>query len=193
MILDFPHTERWLNGAEYEHLIKNFKTYELTKGYQVLKDHPNSIYTCPTHGMLYFLQGYTLKNLGFPRVKGLRKRFKWKKMNFVTPLPKQKPKVHYLVATGRLNSFCYRMHIVYLDKKSPLLCHMMKIQNTFRPGESIPSRQHFKENAPPVKEPPKVETKPIELPQKLPRSFHPLEQQALWYKFSLFKRFFAEA
>lgn len=49
---------------------------------------------------MYFLKNTTLKNLGFPRLKdNSKKLFKWKKMNFQTPLPKHSPKVSYIVCS----------------------------------------------------------------------------------------------
>ena len=38
-------------------------------------------------------------------------------MNFTTDLPKINPWVKYLVATGKLKSTCYRMHVVVLASK----------------------------------------------------------------------------
>lgn len=145
-VVSFPWSQRWLNGKEYKHMLNSYSEYSSEFGFKVGTDHPTCIYTSPAHGLIYFLEQTTLKDLGFPRVKGLRKRFKWKKMNFITPLPKQKPCVNYLVATGRLGPSCYRMHIVALNNKSPILCHMLKIQ-THLAAEGIPSRQHYKENS----------------------------------------------
>mmetsp|Transcript_15448 Transcript_15448/g.27969 ORF Transcript_15448/g.27969 Transcript_15448/m.27969 type:complete len:209 (+) Transcript_15448:921-1547(+) len=146
MLVEFPWRDRWLNGLEYEHLILNCEGYMSQYGFKVYKEHPSSIYSTPVHGLLYFLREQNLRDLGFPRVKGLKKRYKWKKMNFVTPLPKQRPRVHYLVATGKLGGICYRMHIVEMSRAHPLLCHMLKIQTHFNSGVGIPPRQHFKEN-----------------------------------------------
>lgn len=146
MLVEFPWRDRWLNGLEYEHLILNFEGYVAQHGFKVYKEHPSSIYSTPVHGLLYFLREQNLRDLGFPRVKGLKKRYKWKKMNFVTPLPKQRPRVYYLVATGKLGGICYRMHIVEMTRNHPLLCHMLKIQTHFNSGVGIPPRQHFKEN-----------------------------------------------
>jgi hypothetical protein len=53
-----------------------------------------------------------LREFGFPRANELKKRFKWKKMNFTTDLPKNSPICSYLVATGRVGEECYRMHVV---------------------------------------------------------------------------------
>ena len=63
---------------------------------------------------MYFLENMHLRNFGFPRIDGFEKKIKWKKMNFTTDLPKKNPQVKYLVATGKLNSHCYRMHVVVL-------------------------------------------------------------------------------
>lgn len=86
-----------------------------------------------------------LQKLGFPRVKAFKKKYKWRKMNFLTNLPKNKPLVYiyiyifkliiqitYIVATARYNSNCFRMHIVlpYDLKKYPnsvILCHMLEV------------------------------------------------------------------
>ena len=53
-----------------------------------------------------------MREFGFPRSEDLRKVFKWKKMNFTTDLPKNDPLCSYLVATGRVDEECYRMHVV---------------------------------------------------------------------------------
>ena len=118
----YPWTDRWLTGREYKAMIVNHEMYSQTFGLEVVDSHPASIYSNPGHGVVYFLRSQTLKDLGFPRVKGLRKSYKWKKMNFLTPLPKQNPLVQYLVATGRLASICYRMHVVSCTNDLPLLC-----------------------------------------------------------------------
>jgi hypothetical protein len=86
--------------------------------------HPEGIYDQPrskfnihlTHlfsdGQIYFIKGWHLREFGFPRANDLRKTFKWKKMNFTTDLPKQDPICTYLVATGKVDAECYRMHVV---------------------------------------------------------------------------------
>ena len=53
-----------------------------------------------------------MREFGFPRSNELRKKFKWKKMNFTTDLPKNNPICSYLVATGKVSGECYRMHVV---------------------------------------------------------------------------------
>ena len=53
-----------------------------------------------------------MREFGFPRVDKLKKKFKWKKMNFTTDLPKNDPLCTYLVATGRFKKEYYRMHAV---------------------------------------------------------------------------------
>lgn len=50
-------------------------------------------------GTLYFVEGTGLgSDFGFPRVEG-KKKFRWKKMNFSTNLPKTNPRVTYIVAS----------------------------------------------------------------------------------------------
>lgn len=50
-------------------------------------------------GTLYFVEGNGLgSDFGFPRVEG-KKKFRWKKMNFSTNLPKTNPRVTYIVAS----------------------------------------------------------------------------------------------
>ena len=102
--------------------------------------HPESIYVNPqgkfhsilrwlefVDGLLYFVEGATIgSDFGFPRL-GIRKRFKWKKMNFTTDLPKKDPLVSYIVASAvKCEKFfpgsnndgpVYRMHAVILKKK----------------------------------------------------------------------------
>ena len=63
-------------------------------------------------GQIYFIKGWHLREFGFPRSSELKKIFKWKKMNFTTDLPKNNPICTYLVATGKINDECYRMHVV---------------------------------------------------------------------------------
>ena len=49
--------------------------------------------------MIYFIEGKGLgSEFGFPRISG-KKKFRWKKMNFITDLPKKNPKVTYIVAS----------------------------------------------------------------------------------------------
>lgn len=181
MIIEFPWAERWLNGKEYEFMIRNYENYIEDLHLQIFLEHPIQIYTSPSHGFMYYLQDQSLKELGFPRIKGLKKRFKWKKMNFVTSLPKQNPKVLYLVATGKLGTACYRMHIVSCDDHFPILCHMLRIQNHLKIGIGIPSRQHFKE----LQSEKKIEKEnnsnnPSEF-SNTSKKIHPLEIEALLY------------
>jgi len=79
-------------------------------------------------GLLYFVEGATIgSDFGFPRL-GIRKKYKWKKMNFTTDLPKKDPLVSYIVASAvKCEKFfpgsiidgpVYRMHAVILKKKS---------------------------------------------------------------------------
>jgi hypothetical protein len=122
-------------------------------------------------------------------VKGLKKRFKWKKMNFLTPLPKQNPRVTYLVATGKLGQSCYRMHIVAYESSFPILCHMLKIQTLFKSGVAIIPRQHFKDNEKIKNEDSESSSSEfLQIEQKFISSRHPLEVEALLYKIAPFRR-----
>ena len=58
-----------------------------------------------------------MREFGFPRANDIKKVFKWKKMNFTTDLPKQDPICSYLVATGKVDDECYRMHVVVNSKE----------------------------------------------------------------------------
>ena len=143
--VQLPWDERWLNATEYLLMLRCAQAYNEAFGVPILSKHPSSVYTAPVHGLVYYLSRQTLRDLGFPRVKGLHKRFKWKKMNFLTAIPKHKPLVHYVVATARLASVCYRMHIVAEAARGDLLlCQVLKIQTRFKLGVGIPSRQHFR-------------------------------------------------
>jgi hypothetical protein len=57
---------------------------------------------CFKDGQIYFIKGWHLREFGFPRDASVKKKFKWKKMNFTTDLPKNNPICTYLVATGRV-------------------------------------------------------------------------------------------
>jgi hypothetical protein len=50
--------------------------------------------------MVYFVKGKGVgPDFGFPRAS-VKKRYRWKKMNFTTDLPKGKPYVTYVVASA---------------------------------------------------------------------------------------------
>ena len=114
-MLDFPLDKRWLTGEEYAFLLRHYRAYSLAYPDVIhccYKTHPNEVYEAPTNGKIYFIKGWHLREFGFPRKEDLRKKFKWKKMNFTTDLPKNDPLCSYLVATGRVGPECYRMHVV---------------------------------------------------------------------------------
>lgn len=113
--LEFPLGERWLNGEEYAFILRHYRAYALMKPDEITISecgHPEQIYELPRNGQFYFIRGWHLREFGFPRENDLRKIFKWKKMNFTTDLPKQDPICSYLVATGKIESQCFRMHVV---------------------------------------------------------------------------------
>jgi hypothetical protein len=79
-------------------------------------------------GQVYFVRANTIgSDFGFPRL-GIKKRYKWKKMNFTTDLPKRNPLVSYIVASavrcekffpgGSKNGPVFRMHAVILKVKA---------------------------------------------------------------------------
>lgn len=52
-------------------------------------------------GMIYFVRGKGVgQDFGFPRMELVKKKYRWKKMNFTTDLPKRKPYVTYVVASA---------------------------------------------------------------------------------------------
>jgi len=80
-----------------------------------------------TDGQVYFVRANSIgSDFGFPRL-GIKKHYKWKKMNFTTDLPKRNPLVSYIVASAvRCEKFfppgskggpVYRMHAVILKLK----------------------------------------------------------------------------
>lgn len=91
-------------------------------------------------GQVYFVRANTIgSDFGFPRL-GIKKRYKWKKMNFTTDLPKRNPLVSYIVASavrcekffpgGSKNGPVFRMHAVIL-KLRPGQTPGMVPQNPF--------------------------------------------------------------
>lgn len=112
---EFPWNDRWLRGYEYEYILNNYQMYCEKYGFAVYtKNHDLHIYSKPKNGEMYFLEKLHLRQFGFPRIDNFDKKIKWKKMNFTTNLPKIDPQVKYLVASGKLGSQCFRMHVVVL-------------------------------------------------------------------------------
>jgi len=85
-------------------------------------------------GALYFMQGSSLERFGFPRIDR-KKKYCWKKMNFVTNLPKRKPEVKYIVASSYLAASLsteepseFRMHVATgAEGGEVLLCHIRQV------------------------------------------------------------------
>lgn len=51
--------------------------------------------------MIYFVKGKGVgQDFGFPRMEQVKKKYRWKKMNFTTDLPKRHPFVTYVVASA---------------------------------------------------------------------------------------------
>lgn len=94
--------------------------------------------------MIYFVKGNGLgTDFGFPRL-GKKKRYRWKKMNFPTDLPKQMPHVTYVVASALKTHEIedeeemanFRMHAVVIHKdrltdqkasQKYVLCHVRRV------------------------------------------------------------------
>lgn len=128
-IVKFDWENRWLKGEEYFYILANMENYAKNLGIEKfgVKKHPENIYIEPINGLLYFVKGNSIgSEFGFPRL-GIKKRYKWKKMNFTTDLPKRDPLVSYIVASAvKCEKFfpgsskdgpCYRMHAVILKKR----------------------------------------------------------------------------
>ncbi|CDW72180.1 UNKNOWN [Stylonychia lemnae] len=128
--IELDWQNRWLKGEEYAHILNRIDKYcevfKLLKYSQ--KTHPESIYIQPENGMIYFVKGSSIgSDFGFPRL-AFKKKYKWKKMNFTTDLPKKDPIVSYIVASAvKCEKFfpgsskegpVYRMHAVILTKRS---------------------------------------------------------------------------
>jgi hypothetical protein len=128
-IVKFDWENRWLKGEEYFYILANMENYAKNLGIEKfgVKKHPENIYIEPINGLLYFVKGTSIgSEFGFPRL-GIKKRYKWKKMNFTTDLPKRDPLVSYIVASAvKCEKFfpgsskdgpCFRMHAVILKKR----------------------------------------------------------------------------
>lgn len=136
------------------------------------KTHPESIYSDPeskpmayADGSIYFVEGDSIgSEFGFPRVS-IKKRYRWKKMNFTTDLPKKRPEVTYIVASAvKCERFfpnsknegpLFRMHAVMLFKneqpskqtvcseshyeqpKRYVLCHIRKLDASYRASTPV--------------------------------------------------------
>ena len=102
---------------------------------------PSVFFLLYTDGLIYFVKGTGVgSDFGFPRVS-TRKKYRWKKMNFTTDLPKKKPFVTYVVASAMKANMMenesdlpdYRMHAVIpypstdikdKDATEYILCHV---------------------------------------------------------------------
>ena len=101
-VVKFDWENRWLKGEEYFYILANMEQYVKQMSLEKfgIKRHPESIYVEPINGLLYFVKGNSIgSEFGFPRL-GIKKRYKWKKMNFTTDLPKRDPVVSYIVASA---------------------------------------------------------------------------------------------
>lgn len=164
--IDFGWSEKWLTGDEYAHILKNAEMYCREFGFVKCgpRQHPMAIYEEPYNGLMYFVEGKTVgSEFGFPRVE-IKKKYRWKKMNFTTDLPKRNPVVTYIVASAikcekffpaHIDGPSFRMHAVVLtdSEAQPLiLCHVRKLSE----GEDnpiLPTRTKRKASPSPLKRP----------------------------------------
>ncbi|CAG9321903.1 unnamed protein product [Blepharisma stoltei] len=144
----FDWESKWLTGEEYSYILTNIDSYCAAYNMQRYPSrcHPISIYTKPQNGLIYFVKGSSVgSEFGFPRVD-IKKRYRWKKMNFTTELPKRQPIVVYIVASAvksekyvpgnEKQTPSYRMHAVILKNANEdpyILCHIRKLNNTESP------------------------------------------------------------
>ena len=140
--VEYDWENRWLTGQEYANMLNHMDEYWDSYNFEIYnyKCHPDNIYIKPANGMIYFVEGKSIgSEFGFPRVD-IKKRYKWKKMNFTTDLPKKNPVVSYIVASAiRCERYfpnsnnlgpIFRMHAVILyDNPRYVLCHVRKIND----------------------------------------------------------------
>ncbi|CAG9312961.1 unnamed protein product [Blepharisma stoltei] len=140
--IEFDWESKWLKGEEYSYILTHKDTYCEKYGMKkyASKTHPQSIYIQPKNGQIYFVKGSSIgSEFGFPRVD-IKKRYRWKKMNFTTELPKRQPIVTYIVASAvkceksspneQKIGPSYRMHAVVLSQPEEdpyILCHVRKL------------------------------------------------------------------
>ena len=68
--------------------------------------------------MIFFVRGKGVgQDFGFPRMELLKKKYRWKKMNFTTDLPKRKPYVTYVVASAM------RAHLIEESENAEFRMH----------------------------------------------------------------------
>ena len=85
--------------------------------------------------MVYYIKTSSIDRLGFPRLEnGIKKKYVWKRMNFVTSLPKNDPLIYYVVASSFYEDLTYRMHIAWKknSKQNPneqdlAICQILRI------------------------------------------------------------------
>lgn len=100
------------------------------------------------------MQGDSLQRFGFPRIER-KKKYCWKKMNFVTHLPKRHPEIRYIVASSYQAASLhenpppeYRMHVAALVEGGDfLLCHIRCVSGDHE-DDSQWLRECFEEGVP---------------------------------------------
>ena len=104
---------------------------------------PSVLHHLLRDGLIYFVKGKGVgQDFGFPRMEFIKKKYRWKKMNFTTDLPKKHPYVTYVVASAMRAHLIeegehaeFRMHAVipYCDGHNSseyneyILCHVRSV------------------------------------------------------------------
>ena len=178
--VDFKWGESWLTGEQYAHILHNADLYCDQFGFTKWppRQHPFAIYEEPYNGLMYFVEGRSVgSEFGFPRVEA-KKKYRWKKMNFTTELPKRQPVVSYIVASAikcekffpgaQCDGPAFRMHAVVLTDPLPtqsyVLCHVRRLSDSelststvlpgtprlTRKGSPLPLKKPKKEHSSPT-------------------------------------------
>ena len=171
---------RWLTGLEYNTLLNQVDRMSRILNIPVYKDgmHPSSIYFEPEKSPIYYIEVDSVDKLGFPRLEE-RKSHIWKRMNFITDLPKQKPLVRYIVASSINKSKCheFRMHIAWLagkeqdNERQTVVCQILGVHSESCKNSVLASTPlslktptlSYKENTPPFSIKQQSEEKGMEL------------------------------
>ena len=163
----------WPSAEQYLELFEkagqeDYPIYNLGVDSRDVPHHPDFIYSSP-RSCVYFLKCDRLLgkgSFGFPRTFGNKgKKYGWRKMSFVTQLPKNAPLVQYVTATcyngvrdpksGRSKEKVFRMHAVMRmtpkESEDPLVLVHIRSGGKKRPGVRKP-KQNIARHSPPVEQ-----------------------------------------
>jgi hypothetical protein len=124
--------DTWLDGIEYYNMLAFHPYYSWKYQFQMYEEIPEFIYSEPKNGMIFYIKNFRLENICFPRITGKKKAYKWRKENLPVHLPKNSPKVSYIVASTTQKcseQISFRLHFVtlYDECKNLMLCHLLQI------------------------------------------------------------------